>query len=132
MDVDGCPSILELLEARESGADGAIAEHLGSCARCGALAAELTEPLPELELHALRVARAARPEAPEEEGQMRTGELWEAPLGEHLQRVVAIIGRSPAPDTVLVAPVASALGMAAEGDVLVEASPLGYAHLVCV
>lgn len=126
-----CYSMLELLDLR----DGAIADdgHLEACRRCRALYESLGD-IPTPSDIPQQTLKADAPPAPDGEGSFRSGELWlTAPDENGNREVVAVIGRPPVgDDLLLVAPTATELHQGADGDLLVEASPLGYPHLVCV
>jgi hypothetical protein len=132
-----CPSLIELLALRDTGEPESLTEHVRGCGRCQALLAEL----PEIRLEDIRspelpdasLSGVARPvlASPAE---VLTGQLWLAagtPEDEE-REVVAVIGRSPEPGLILVAPTSSDLTHAADSDLIVRESALGYPHLVCV
>jgi hypothetical protein len=113
-------------------------EHLAACARCRAILASLPdveEPAsiePQRVLPRLRERPVQLPPA-----ELKTGQLWTASVDGHpgWHEVVAVLApqtRVGEKELVLIAPVHLALDEAADTDLIVYDSPLGYPHLVSV
>ena len=139
-----CLSSLELLDLIEN-VDGstraAVAAHLDQCPRCRGLAAHPPSDFAETARSLLAAAASAGPgeravaqqAAPDPPDDVRTGQLWAVPVSEQWNEIVAVLGPKPdTPELLMVAPVWSETDVAAEGDIIIDESPLGYAHLVCV
>src|SRR4051794_17404223 len=104
--------MLELLEARRGESSAELLVHLEHCPRCRVFYEQAAgweledQPIRELPQGPVTTAETA----PDD---IRTGQLWEAFVIDGWHRVVAVIGRSATPDTVVVAPVSPELAMAA-------------------
>lgn len=130
-----CLSILELLDLRASGVEGAeeARNHVRTCPRCRGLLrtlpdmdiAEESSDAPEIK---------ARPTAPKAgTDRPRAGQVWLASAPEVPDRryVVVVIGRRRGPrNGILVAPTTTQLGAATDLDLLVDERPLGYEFTV--
>lgn len=137
---DDCMSMLELTEIKAIRfADGEARAHLLECPRCRLLLWSLNPGVQDDVFTAVRSAEhtaltaAPRP-ASEATGAPRTGDIYlaDAETG-HAREVVVVIGQAPQRDDVfVVAPTSTDLDEAADMDLTVDESPLGYRHLVSV
>lgn len=137
-----CLSSLELLELRIDGGPATAQTHVDGCARCAALYALFPDGLEavygdlatSLAKTSLDLgARLGMSDAPERPERIATGQVFSVEVESGWKEHVVVLGpRRDAPDLVVVAPVSTDTRMAAEADLLVAESPLGYEHLVCV
>lgn len=138
---DDCMSLLELTEIKAtSRSDVEARAHLLECPRCRLLLETLAGEEPSSassqvdrpQTALFRLAARSAPEPPA--GAPRTGDIYLA-AGEssHTREVVVVIGRAPQRDDIfVVAPTSTALDAAADLDLTIHDSPLGYQHLVSV
>jgi hypothetical protein len=133
-----CPSTLELLDFRDGNGSASVRAHVRQCARCQVALNELKD----LQLDEVQPrgepndSKSASREAQHPPENLATGQVWTAIASENAEEreIVVVIGRPGGrqDDLVIVAPTATALEEAAESDLIVTSSPLGYPHLVCV
>ncbi len=119
---------MELLDLRAGVDDAETRLHLDDCARCRAILDGLPTEITPPALPARTVVLRARSSETRPE-RVRTGQLWRARAsGEgDWSWTVAVIGRAPdAENRILVVPVVAERELAAERDLLVGATPLGY------
>ena len=137
---DDCMSILELTEIKAIRfADDEARAHLLECPRCRLLLWSVNAGVQYDVFAAGRGAEhsaltaEARPTR-EVPGAPRTGDIYlaNAEMG-HAREVVVVIGQAPQRDDVfVVAPTSTDLDAAADLDLTVDESPLGYRHIVSV
>ena len=119
---------MELLDLRAGVDDAETRLHLDDCPRCRAILDGLPTEITPPALPARTVVLRARSSETRPE-RVRTGQLWRAGAsGEgDWSWTVAVIGRAPdAENRILVVPVVAERELAAERDLLVGATPLGY------
>ncbi len=137
---DDCMSVLELTEIKAIGlADAEARAHLLECPRCHLLLSSLSAVEQDDAFAAAGGAERSAPTAAarptrEATGPPRTGDIYlaDAETG-HTREVVIVIGQAPQRDDVfVVAPTSTDLDAAADLDLEIAESPLGYRHVVSV
>jgi hypothetical protein len=130
--------MIELLEFADAGVPLDAAAHLEFCPRCQALFEHLPEaPLSELpgpSAFPQELTLAPRIEEPTPQ-KPATGQLWITKALEDTseREIVAVVGLPPGDNEyVIVAPTTTAIHEAGGSDLVIEESPLGYSHLVCL